>query len=69
MEIVAGSPADRAGVRAGDLLVALGEAPIEDVQTLQRMMVGELIDAETTVTVARNDELLELPLVASELAA
>jgi S1-C subfamily serine protease len=69
VEIVAEAPAARAGLRVGDLVVALGETPVEDVPTLQRLMVGELIDTPTTITVARDDELLELPLVAAELAA
>ena len=43
--------------------------PIEDVPTLQRLMVGELIDTPTSITIARYDELLELPLVAAELAS
>ena len=32
-------------------------------------MVGELIDATVRITVARGDELVELELVAEELAA
>jgi S1-C subfamily serine protease len=69
VEIVAGGPAARAGLRVGDLVVALGETAVENVPTLQRLMVGDLIDTPTTITVARDDELLELPLVAAELAA
>jgi S1-C subfamily serine protease len=69
VEIVEGGPAARAGVRAGDLIVALDGTPIEDVPTLQRLMVGELIDAPVMITVAREDSLLELTLVAAELAA
>ena len=69
VEVVAGRPADRAGIRAGDLIVALAGSPVEDVATLQRLMVGELIDATVRITVARGDELVELELVAEELAA
>jgi S1-C subfamily serine protease len=69
VEIVADAPAERAGLRVGDLVVALGDTPVEDVPTLQRLMVGELIDTQTTISVARDDELLQLPLVADELAA
>jgi S1-C subfamily serine protease len=69
VDIVPGRPADRAGIRAGDLIVALAGTAVEDVPTLQRLMVGELIDATVSVTVARGDELLELELVAEELAA
>jgi S1-C subfamily serine protease len=69
VEVVPGRPADRAGIRAGDLIVALAGSPVEDVATLQRLMVGELIDATVPVTVARGDALLDLELVAEELAA
>jgi S1-C subfamily serine protease len=69
VQVVADGPAAHAGLRVGDLVVALGETPIEDVPTLQRLMVGELIDTPTTITIARNDQLLELSLVAAELAA
>ena len=68
VQVVADGPAAHAGVRVGDLVVALGETPVEDVPTLQRLMVDELIDTPTTITVARTDELLELPLVPAELA-
>jgi serine protease Do len=69
VEVVPGRPADRAGIRAGDLIVALDGSPVEDVPTLQRLMAGELIGATVTVTVARDDTLHELRLVAEELAA
>jgi serine protease Do len=69
VHIVDDGPADLAGLRTGDLIVALGGMPIEDVPTLQRLMVGELIDTPVTVTVARDERVLDLSLVAAELAA
>jgi S1-C subfamily serine protease len=68
VQLVPGGPAERAGLVTGDLIVALGDTPVEDVPGLQRLMVGELIDTPTTVTVGRDDRLLELPLVPVELA-
>ena len=49
--------------------MALDGTPIEGVPTLQRLMVAELIGTTATFTIVRNDELLEITLVASELAA
>ena len=67
VEVVAGRPGARAGLRVGDLIVALDGTPVEDVSTLQRLMVGDLIDIPVAVKVARDERVLDLELVAEEL--
>ena len=67
VEVAAKSPAQRAGLRAEDLIVALDGTDIESVDDLQRMMVGELIGSTATATVFRNDEELAVPLEPEEL--
>jgi S1-C subfamily serine protease len=69
VEVVRDSPAARAGLRVSDLIVALDDRPIEDVSELQRQMVGELIGARVTVTIARDEQLLDRVFVADELSA
>jgi S1-C subfamily serine protease len=65
--VVDGGPADGAGLRAGDLVVALAGAPVEDVPTLQRLLVAEHIAAPVEITVVREDRLLALTVVPAEL--
>jgi S1-C subfamily serine protease len=67
VEVVPGSPADRAGIRPEDLIVEVDGTRIAGVGDLQRMMVAELIGATVPVVVIRNGRTLELELVPSEL--
>jgi S1-C subfamily serine protease len=67
VQVVPGSPADRAGLRTEDLIVALGGRPVEDVDDLQRLMTGELIGSAVGATVLRQGETVELELVPEEL--
>jgi S1-C subfamily serine protease len=67
VSVVEESPAARAGLRAEDLIVALDGHPIESVDDLQRLMVGELIGATVRLTVEREGREREVPLVPDEL--
>src|SRR6266513_1097446 len=62
VQVVDGSPAAAAGLRAEDLIVALDGAPVEDVDDLQRLMVGNAIGRSTRATVVRSGETIELRL-------
>ncbi len=67
VEVVEGSPADRAGLRPEDLIVELGGSAVTSVDDLQRLMVAELIGAEVDVTVLRSGRAEHLALVPVEL--
>jgi serine protease Do len=69
VEVVEGSPAEHAGLRAEDLLVEVDGQRVNDVGDLQRMMVAELIGARVAVTVIRHGRTLRLELVPVELVA
>jgi S1-C subfamily serine protease len=67
VEVVAGSPADHAGLRPEDLILAVNGAATARVEDLQRLMVADLIGVPVDVRVLRAGRPLELELVPTEL--
>ena len=67
IEVVDGSPADRAGVHPEDLLVELDGVRLESADDLQRMMTVERIGAAVKATVVREGELRAITLTPGEL--
>ncbi|HLK10242.1 MAG TPA: trypsin-like peptidase domain-containing protein [Candidatus Binatia bacterium] len=68
-DVVEGSPAARAALRRGDLLLDLDGTPVEGVGDLQRLMVAAAIDRPLRVRVLRGGEPIERTVVPVELAA
>jgi len=67
VEVADGSPAQRAGLRAEDLIVAVGAEPVQSAGDLQRLMVADLIGAALPVTLIRGGRATEVELVPAEL--
>src|ERR1700716_2840946 len=61
-----GSPAERAGVHEGDLIVAFNEQPIGSVYDLHKVLVGEQIGVTAKLLVIRHTEKLELSITPAE---
>jgi S1-C subfamily serine protease len=68
-EVVAGGPADRAGLRRGDLLLTVAGQPVAASQDLQRLMFAEAIGHPLSITVMRNGALVDVIAEPSELVA
>jgi S1-C subfamily serine protease len=68
-EVVAGGPADRAGLRPGDLLITAGGRPVQKAQDLQRLMFGDAIGQPLAITVMRNGALVDVIAEPSERVA
>jgi S1-C subfamily serine protease len=68
-QVVPGSPADRAGLRAGDLLLTAAGKPVEKAQDLQRLMFADAIGKPFPITVMRNGALVDVIAQPSELVA
>ena len=67
LEVIDGSPADRAGLRPEDLIVSADGVPVADVADLQRLLVGDRIGQRLTLRVVRAGELREVELIPHEL--
>ena len=67
VEVVEGSPADRVGLRAEDLIVEVDGTPVAGVDDLQRLMSGELIGRGVTAKLLRRGHELEVEVVPDEL--
>jgi S1-C subfamily serine protease len=68
VQVVEGSPADRAGLRPEDLIVEVDGRPVAGVDDLQRLMAGDLIGRTVSARVLRRGDELEVELVPDELA-
>ncbi|HEV2536814.1 MAG TPA: trypsin-like peptidase domain-containing protein [Streptosporangiaceae bacterium] len=68
-QVVADGPADRAGLRQGDLLLTVAGKPVAVSQDLQRLMFDEAIGRPLAITVMRNGALVDVIAEPSELVA
>jgi len=68
-EVVAGSPAARAGLRTGDLILDIDGGSVAEAGDLQRLMLGDVIGRALPVRVLRADQVEELTATPVELPA
>ena len=68
VDVAEGSPAERAGLRPEDLIVAIGAEAVESAGDLQRLMVADLIGTSLPVAVIRSGRVIDVELVPDELA-
>jgi S1-C subfamily serine protease len=66
VSVIEGSPADRAGLRAGDIVVGFDGLPLRTLSELQRFLDASRIAQPTVVRVVRRGELTSLTVVPAE---
>ena len=60
------SPAERAGLRQGDVIVAFNGQHIGSVHHLHKVLVGEQINVSASLTIIRHTDKLELSILPAE---
>jgi S1-C subfamily serine protease len=63
------SPAERAGLRQGDLIVAFNSQPVGSVHHLHKVLVGEQINVTGSLTIIRHTEKFDVPILPGESRA
>lgn len=53
VEVIEGTPAERAGLRAGDIVVGFDDRPVTETRLLQRLIAAAPVERETRLTVLR----------------
>lgn len=61
-----GSPADKAGLDEGDILLTFDNQPVKDIDALHRLLTADRIGRKATLTVLRNYDKLDLELTPAE---
>ncbi|HEX8137973.1 MAG TPA: DegQ family serine endoprotease [Pyrinomonadaceae bacterium] len=68
-QVEPGSPAERAGIRRGDVITAYNGTPVTDSNSLRNQVARTTPGAEATVTVMRDNREQQFKVTVSELTA
>lgn len=68
VEVLPGSPAERAGIRSGDLITRFGDEPVDSFDELKQLVSQSYPGDEVVLEVVREDQRLELKVVLAAVA-
>jgi serine protease Do len=66
-EVHPGSPAEKAGVKREDIIIAYNDTPIHEMNELPRLVAATPPGTKTTIKVLRNGKEITLPITVTEL--
>jgi S1-C subfamily serine protease len=69
ISVASRSPASRAGLQDGDILVEVNGQPIPSIDALHKFLTGDQIGIEARLTVLRRTEKITIPITPAESAA
>ena len=62
VEVMEGTPAQRAGMKSGDIVVAVDDRPVTETRALQRLIAAGAVEREARLTVLRPEGRRALPV-------
>jgi S1-C subfamily serine protease len=62
ISVTANSPASRAGLHEGDILVAFNDAPVASIDALHKLLTGDRAGSECRLTIIRGTEKMEVAI-------
>lgn len=68
VEVLAGSPADIAGMLAGDIILTAGTRPVSNAESLQKLLFADAIGKPLQIAVLRDGKEVDLVAVPEEMA-
>lgn len=68
VEVLAGSPAERSGLRPGDVLLSVGEKAVSNAESLQRLPFDEAIGMPLELSVLRYGGEIKVTAVPEEMS-
>ena len=63
-----GSPAQKAGLRDGDIIIAFGESPVRDIDALHRILTENKVGVQAELIILRGTERISIEVIPSESA-
>ncbi len=67
VEVLAGSPAETAGVKVDDVLLRAGSRPVSNAESLQKLLFADAVGVPMVIVVLRDGHELELTAVPAEM--
>lgn len=67
LQVRRGNPAERAGLRAGDVIIKLDKTPTPDLQTFQKALRNYRAGDRVEITIIRKDRTLKITVVLGEM--